>query len=86
MIALHLAMLWVVATGFLLVTCAQTAHAHDDQAAPAEWISFAVLIGLVVAFIVVAAIAQARNVNPHTRLPSRIKRRRYRRDLTRRRP
>jgi hypothetical protein len=66
------------------LTSARIAHAHDDQAAPAEWISFVALVVLAVALIVVAAIAHTRNVNPHTRLPSKIKRRRYRQGLTRR--
>jgi hypothetical protein len=71
------------AIGSLLLASPLIAQAHDDQAAPAEWIPLVVFSALAVVMVVVAAIAVTRNINPHTGLPSKIKPRRHGRRFTR---
>lgn len=48
------------AIGALLLASPLAAHAHDDQAAAAEWIEFLALVALAAALIVVAMIAVKR--------------------------
>ena len=49
---------------------------HDDDASVGEWIFLAVLTAIETSVLVLLAVVWHRNTNPHTRLPSRVKRRR----------
>ena len=51
---------------------------HDDDASVGEWIVLAVFTAIGIGFLVLLAVVWNRNTNPHTRLPSRVKRRRAR--------
>ena len=56
-------------------------HGDDgqDRAAAGEWVYLAVLVLGTVALLLIVGILRRRNVNPHTGLHSRTKRRRARR-------
>ena len=51
---------------------------HDEDASVGEWIFLAVLTAIEACFLVLLAVGWHRNMNPHTGLPSRAKRRRAR--------
>jgi hypothetical protein len=50
----------------------------DDHASPGEWLYLAILSVETTALIVVFSLFRHRQVNPHTGLPSKVKRRRAR--------
>jgi hypothetical protein len=54
---------------------------HDDDASVGEWIFLAVLTAIGTSFLMLLAVIWHRNTNPHTGLPSRVKRRRARGSL-----
>jgi hypothetical protein len=49
---------------------------HDDDASAGEWMFLAVLTAIGASFLVLLAVVWHRTTNPHTHLPSRVKRRR----------
>jgi hypothetical protein len=49
---------------------------NEDDASAGEWIFLAVLTAIGGGFLVLLAVVSHRTTNPHTRLPSRVKRRR----------
>jgi hypothetical protein len=51
---------------------------HDDDASLGEWIVLLVLTAIGAIGLVLLAVVWRRNTNPHTGLPSRVKRRRAR--------
>jgi protein-S-isoprenylcysteine O-methyltransferase Ste14 len=51
---------------------------EDDRASAGEWIFFVTLTAIVTAGLVLLRVVWYRRTNPHTHLPSRIKRRRAR--------
>ena len=48
---------------------------HDDGASVGEWIFLAVLTAIGTSFLMLLAVIWHRTTNPHTGLPSRVKRR-----------
>jgi hypothetical protein len=65
---------------FLLpsLACAQ----DDDRATVGEWIVLVVIVAGLVSILVIAPVLWRRDANPHTGLPSKIKRRRGRGPLS----
>ena len=53
----------------------------EDHASAGEWLYLAVLVAMTIALVVAAIVSSARNVNPHSRLRSKVRRRRSRRDF-----
>jgi hypothetical protein len=53
----------------------------EDHASAGEWLYLAVLVAMTIALVVAAIVSSARHVNPHSRLRSKVRRRRSRRDF-----
>ena len=53
----------------------------EDHASAGEWLYLAVLLAMTMALVVAAIVSSARHVNPHSRLRSKVRRRRSRRDF-----
>ena len=54
--------------------------AHDeDHASAGEWLYLAIVVAMTIALVVAAIVSSARHVNPHSRMRSKVRRRRSRR-------
>ena len=70
------------ATHLLLLAYPAVVLAQDeDHASAGEWLYLAVLVAMTIALVVAAIVSSARHVNPHSRLRSKVRRRRSRRDF-----
>ena len=70
------------ATHALLLAYPAVVLAQDeDHASAGEWLYLAVLVAMTIALVVAAIVSSARHVNPHSRLRSKVRRRRSRRDF-----
>jgi hypothetical protein len=67
----------VVMLGHPAVVLAQ----DEGHASAGEWLYLAVLVAMTSALVVAAIVSSARHVNPHSRLRSKVRRRRSRRDF-----
>jgi hypothetical protein len=66
----------------LLLACPAVVLAQDeDHASAGEWLYLVVLVAMTMALVVAAIVSSARHVNPHSRLRSKVRRRRSRRNF-----
>jgi hypothetical protein len=78
----RIALAMIEATHLLLLAYPAVVLAQDeDHASAGEWLYLAVLVAMTMALVIAAIVSSARHVNPHSRLRSKVRRRRSRRDF-----
>jgi hypothetical protein len=82
MTARRIALAMTKVTQLVMLAHPAVALAQDeDHASAGEWLYLAVLVAMTIALVVAAIVSSARHVNPHSRLRSKVRRRRSRRDF-----
>jgi hypothetical protein len=82
MTARRIALAMTEATLVVMLAHPAAVLAYDeDHASAGEWLYLGVLVAMTMALVIAAIVSSARHVNPHSRLRSKVRRRRSRRDF-----